>query len=322
METTVKESVLINVFEMFVKRLDDLQDSINRMNNYLINEARFKTNDIISGSIFNYPFEIYNCKFDKKRYAYVYIKLLNKENSMTLYDIIWNIWDTNNQLNLTPSQECQQKKLQEFMQKHFGEDKYKEIIEGIKLYLTESESDDKYITCNYHNIDTIYEYLPEYIINLYMTQNENIQEFKSFNHLNYCIGINYVNENEIYVDELLKSILDILKKYNYSADNIEYVKVYGIDYNLHKLITFYDSNISTNKNKRILIAEYVDGLCYCIRDRIRETILDFLISKNTDLPFFEDLDEIAYLLDILRVPPEQDELNEGIVENNNQDIIN
>ena len=89
--TLLSENVLINVFEMLIDRLDNMNVNINKMNNYLINEARFKTNNIISGGIFNYPFEIQNYKFDKKNYAFVTIKLNDNLNHKTLYDIVWSI---------------------------------------------------------------------------------------------------------------------------------------------------------------------------------------------------------------------------------------
>ncbi len=309
-ESLVKESVLINVFEMFIKRLDELQDSINRMNNYLINEARYKTNDIISGSVFNYPFEIYNYKFDRKKYAYVYIKLTN--DMISLYDIIWNIWDNNlnDNVNYTNYVKLVQNNLEKFMHIHFGEERYKELVVNISKYLNEKEQDEKYISCEYNNIDSCYEYLPEYILNQYITTN--ISNFKSFNHQNYCISINYVSENDLYVDELVGNVLLNLKQYGYKANNIEYIKVYGLDVNLHNLISCYDMNICDKNKRRDIIRDYLNGLCYCAKDKIRDTILDFLVSNNTDLPFFQDLDEVAYILDLLKLPISDDEILQDI----------
>lgn len=323
-ESCVKESVLINVFEMFIKRLDELQDSVNRMNNYLINEARFKTNDVISGSVFNYPFEIHNYKFDKKMYAYVYIKLLNKEGAVSLYDLWWNIWDPNHVpiIFLTDKDKVQQKELNDFMLFHFGTDKYNKIKEGIQIYLNDKKSEgdeDKFISCLYYDIDTLYEYLPEYVLNAYITINEKIQNFKSFNHLNYCIGINYVNDQAIYIDELIESVLTSLKKFGYKSNDIQCIKVFGLDNNLQKLLSFYDMSMSCNdiKKRRFLVQEYVNNLCYCTRDKIRDSILDFLVSKNTELPFFDDIDEVAYILDILKIP-DLEELDDDIEDLNEE----
>ena len=127
----VSDSILIDVFEMLINRIDTMNDTVSKMSDYLVSDARFKTNNIISGKIFNYPFEIQNYKFDKKRFAFVSIKLKDKLSHKTLYDIIWAVLSDEEIIDYRDSKIME--KMKENIKKEFGLDKYNEFLKGIKI---------------------------------------------------------------------------------------------------------------------------------------------------------------------------------------------
>lgn len=317
-EDSVKESVLINVFEMFVKRLDEMQDSINKMNNYLINEARYKTNDIIAGSIFNYPFEIHNFNFDKKMYAYVYIKLNNNPSDVSLYDIWWSIFD-NERISIDDWNDKRvslKKNLDAFMLNHFGKERFDEMKKKLKLYIDDTDVKDEYqnyVTCKHYDIDTLYDYLPEYVINEFVTKQEKTNgNFKSFNHLNYCISINFANENKsMFIDELVDDLLVKLGRLGYKPNDFQYIKIVGTDYFMHNLLSFYDMNVPcTNKEKQqSQTKDYIEQLCHCTREKMRAQLVEYAMSKNADLPFFEDMEDFTFIMETLRYTDDDETQN-------------
>jgi hypothetical protein len=300
-ESVLSETVLINVFDMLIDRLDTMNDNISKMSIYLINEARFKTNNTISGGIFNYPFEIHNYKFDKKNYAFVTIKLNNNLNHKTLYDIVWCIL-TNEKLDDYNELKVQNSIIN-FIKSFFGINLYNKMIEGVKLYIDEEK--EEYLTCKNYKLDTIYEYLPEFIINEFITKNEKIQYFKSFNHVSYAINISFIDQTKtLYIDELIDSILLNLKAYGYSASDINSIKIVGIDYFINNLISFYDMNEINYDVVKPKVIDYIKQLCPYSREKIRT----ILIKYDRDcqlLPIFKNIENIKFLIDTL----EQDEFN-------------
>lgn len=291
----VSENVLINVFDMLIERLDVMSDNINKMNTYLINEARYKTNNIISGGIFNYPFEIQNYKFDKKNYAFVTIKLNDNLEHKTLYDIVWSIL-LNEKLD-----EYNEDKLQntiiDFIKNSLGIDFYNNILQGVKIYMDEEK--EEYLSCKKYDLDTIYEYLPEFIINEFVTKNEKNQHFKSFNHVSYAINISFIHQNKtLYIDELLDIILSNLKQYGYNISDINTIKIVGLDYFMHNLITFYDINELNHELVKPKVSEYIKQLCPCICEKIRNNIMEHGRECKI-LPIFKNIEIISFLMDIL-----------------------
>lgn len=308
-EQLVSESVLINVFEMLVKRLDEMQDSICKMNTYIVNEARNKTNDVIEGSIFNYPFEVHNHNFCRTMFAYVYIKLNNKRKDVSLYDIFWSFWE-NDRISIDKMSGHQQNlrnKIGNFMKETLGIEKYNEIKQGLEHYVSDTDSEEdneKYLCCSYYGIDTLYDYLPEYILNEFMIRNEHVQNFKSFNHTGYCMSIRYASEynNLLYVDQLIDDIIVKLKKYGYQPGDFEYIKVVGLDTHMHNLLSFYDMNVpcSEVEKQRQQVEEYVDKLCNCTRERLIDTILEYVTTKNLDIPIFNNIEDFEFIMELLR----------------------
>lgn len=305
-EQTVSESVLINVFDMLVKRLDEMQDSISKMNTYIINEARNKTNDVIEGSIFNYPFEVHNHNFFKTMFAYVYIKLNNEKTDVSLYDIFWSLWEKDPHM-MSDNQQNIRNNIVKFMQETLGIEKYNEIKKGLDCYVSESDSEEdteKFLCCSHYGIDTLYDYLPEYVLNEYIIKNETVKNFKSFNHTGYCISIRYASEynNLLYVDQLIDDILVKLKKYGYKPNDIEYIKVVGLDTHMNNLLSFYDMNVpcSEVEKQRQKVENYINKLCNCSRERLIDTILECVTSKNLDLPIFNCIEDFEFIMDILR----------------------
>jgi hypothetical protein len=293
--TLLNKNVMINVFEMLINRIDNMNDNINKINTYLVNEARFKTNNIIDGCIFNHPFEIQNYNFDKKNYAFITIKLNDKLNHRTLYDIIWSIL-----LNeeITDYREAKiQNSMIDFIKNSFGIDLYNKIVDGIKLYIDEENED--YLTCKKYDIDTTYEYLPEFIINEFVIKNDQNQYFKSFNHVSYGINISFINQNKsIYIDELIDLILLSLKQYGYNALDINNIKIVGLDYFMYNLISFYDINELNHDLIKPKVIDYIKQLCQCVKDKLRKTIMDHSRECKI-LPIFKNIEIIEFLMDIL-----------------------
>lgn len=298
---SVSESVLIDVFDMLVKRIDQIQDTITKMNTYLVNEARFKTNNIISGSIFDYPFEIENYKFDKKRYAYVSLHFEPSKEIVTLYDLLWSIWDENYiKVDLSYKQRKTRENLRQFLSERFDETTFESIEKGMKAYLSD-ERNEHYMSCSTYDIDTLYDHLPEYIINEFITKNEKIPFFKSFNHIDNVLSINFAHPHKtMFVDELIHQVLKVLHEYGYKDSDIRTIKIVGVDFFLHSLLSYYDMNgdCSNKSEQRRQVAEYIGQLCHCTRDRIRNTLLEHG-NENHNLPFFSSVEDVAFLLDIL-----------------------
>lgn len=291
----LNENVMINVFDMLIKRIDSLQDSVNKTNSYLLNEARYKTNNIICGSIFNYPFEIHNYKYDKKMYAYIQIKLHHNKNNMSLYDNWWDIWNSE---DLSKSNSMTQK-LKIFMVDHFGNKMFNDIEQGIKDYFR--LEDDTFITCKYYGIDSLYDYLPEYILNIFMTNHEKIPGFKSFNHIEDTININFRTPHRaLYIDELIDYTLARLECYGYKRCDIACMKIVGLDYAMHHLISFYDMNVEcVNKEKQEnAVKEYIEKLCSCTRDKLRSTVIEHGAERPM-LPIFSNIDNAVFILNVL-----------------------
>lgn len=267
---SVQESVLINVFEMFIKRMDRLSDIITRMETYLIEDARHKSNNAIySGVIFGFPkLEIQNFNFHK--HGYVYMKFQIRQGVNTLYNKLLNI--------LKGKEDSMCADLQKFI---------KEKIPNYD-YLEDNDKCTDY-KCNDYNIDTLYEYLPEYILNEYITKKLCLNDFVSFNHTEF-ITIHYENKNELYIDELLKKVFTELEKVGYTANDFVTVNIVGLDKYLHNLIKIYDMHTpSSNVEKQHeLMKNYIDSLCLCEKRELSTSILECLTAQNITLPIFND----------------------------------
>jgi hypothetical protein len=309
----VSESTLIDVFDMLIKRLDTVQDTIAKMNAYLMNEARYKTNNIISGSIFDYPFEIHNYKFDKKRHAYIHITLNGNGDRTTLYDILWSIWDPSYTTGqLTRKQEKIKNNLREFMIALFGENTFESIVTNAQRFL-QNDKEEQYITCKYYNIDTLYDHLPEYILNEFMTKHEKLPGFKSFNHVDDILTVSYAHPHKnLFVDELLNVIIKHLSDYDYNVSDIQSVQIIGLDFFLQNLLCFYDmvGECGDKAKQQAQAADYINQLCLCTRDRLRNLLLEHG-SESPLLPIFKNMEDVSFLLDMLE--PEMTILEQVIV---------
>lgn len=280
----VNDSTLINVFEMLINRIDIMNYTVNKMNNYLVSEARFKTNNIISGEIFNYPFEIQNYKFDKKRFAFVSIKLKEKLSHKTLYDIIWTILSDEEIVNYKDSKIMELMK--ENIKKEFGLDKYNEFLEGIKIYLM--HENEEYLTCKKYNIETIYEYLPEYLINNFVIATQEKPNFNTFNHIGYNMNISFENDENIYVDDLINKIMDNIKQYGYIINDINEMKIVGLDSVFYNFVKLYNLNEINHELIKPHITKYLDELCPCIKDKIKRSIIEYINDDCQILPILNN----------------------------------
>lgn len=291
---SVSESTLITVFEMMIKRIDEMQDSINKMNTYLITDARYKTNNVLSGKIFNYPFEIHNFNLDKKQYAYIYIKFDSK--TMNLYSLWWSIFDKSYDITiLNHTQERIRSILEELTIKYIGEENRKNILK----YIDNNEDNIKYITCTEYNIDTIYNNLPEFIINEYITKINKNKFFKSTYHQDYTLSINFISEANLFIDEIIQTVLNYTDQYGYKHSDIEYIKIVGIDCYIHDLLEFYNSrpeNKIVQKNK---LQEYITNLTENEKKRLKNLLLTYSNYCPIILPFFENVNDTVFLLDLL-----------------------
>jgi hypothetical protein len=276
----VSDSILIDVFEMLINRIDTMNDTVSKMSDYLVSDARFKTNNIISGKIFNYPFEIQNYKFDKKRFAFVSIKLKDKLSHKTLYDIIWAVLSDEEIIDYRDSKIME--KMKENIKKEFGLDKYNEFLKGIKIYLT--DENEEYLTCKKYNIDTIYEYLPEYLINKFVVSTQEKPIFNTFNHIGYNMNISFENDENIYIDDLINKIMDNMKQYGYTINDINEMKIVGLDSIFYNFIKLYNLNEFNHELIKPHITKYLDELCPCIKEKIKASILEYINDGCQILP--------------------------------------
>lgn len=291
---SVQESTLITVFEMMIKRIDDLQDSINKMNTYLITDARYKTNNVLSGQIFNYPFEIHNFNLDKKQYAYIYIKFSNK--TMNLYNLWWSIFDKSYDItNINHIQEQIRTILEELTIKCIGEKNRENILK----YIENNEDNIKYITCSHYEIDTLFNNLPEFIINEYITKINNNKSFKSTYHQDYSASINFMSETDLFIDEIIRKVLEYTDKYGYKHTDIEYIKIVGIDYYIHDLLEFYNSRPENKIIQKNKLQEYIKNLTENEKKRLKNLLLTYSNYCPIILPFFENVNDTLFLLDLL-----------------------
>jgi len=293
----ISDSILIDVFDMLINRIDTMNDTVNKMSDYLVSEARFKTNNIISGKIFNYPFEIQNYKFDKKRFAFVSIKLKEKLSHKTLYDIMWAVLSDE---ELTDYRDSKIMKLmKENIKKELGDDIYNKFLDGIKIYL--KDENEEYLTCKKYDIDTIYEYLPEYLINRFVLATQEQPLFSAFNHIGYNMYISFENYENIYVDDLINKIIDNIKQYEYTMNDISEIKIVGLDYQFYNFIKLYNLNEFNHELIKPHITIYLDDVCPCIRIKIKDNILQYINDNCQILPILNNKEMQILLPNLLDI---------------------
>jgi hypothetical protein len=303
-DMSVSESVLINVFDMLVKRIDVMTDLVTKLNSFMINETRGKTDNytIAPNFIFNYPFEIQNVKFDRCMYGYVHMKL--KTDAMSLHDIWWSLWEKDYNTNgLTQTQLAVREKLYSFVLSHFSAELYAKVCNGLHQY--KETDDESLLTCQYYGIDTLHDQLSEYVLNEFMTKGEQIKEFKSFNHSDIFININCAYEqNSLYIDELIQTILSQLSSYGYKPNDFIYVKVVGLDFDMSQLVDVcrfdvsYDSaDLKTMRREKA--CKYINTLCSCAKRRLRLCMMDLVTNGKDTSILFSNFEDIFFLLDKL-----------------------
>lgn len=291
---SVPESTLITVFEMMINRIDELQDSVNKMNTYLITDARYKTNNVLSGKIFNYPFEIHNFNLDKKQYAYIHIKFNN--NVMNLYNLWWSIFDNSYDIsNLNIMQEKIRIILEELTIKYIGE----KNRANIKKYIDDNEDNIAYITCSYYDIDTLFNNLPEFIINEYITKINNNKFFKSTYHQDYSMSINFISDIDLFIDEIIKKVLEYTDQYGHKHNDIEYIKIVGIDYHVHELLELYNARPENKIIQKNKLQEYIKNLTENEKRKLKNLLLTYSNYCPIVLPFYENVNDTVFLLDLL-----------------------
>lgn len=292
----VSDEVLIDVFEMLIKRIDTMNDTIEKMNDYLVSEARFKTNNIISGKIFNYPFEIQNYNFAKKRHAFISIKLKDKLHHKSLYDITWSLLMNEELSEYTDIKNMEL--IKDSIINTLGEEALIKMQEGINLYVNEER--EEYLTCKKYNIDTIYEYLPEYLINNFIILgNEKNSYIKSFNHVSYNINICIETVENLYIDDVIELILNSLRPYRYNTNDIQEVKIVGMNLITHEFIKNYymnELNLDLIKEK---MKDYINKKCSCIKEQIKVDIIEYIKSGCQIIPILSNIDMIEFILVLL-----------------------
>jgi len=300
-DMSVREDVLIDVFEMLVKRLDSMNEVITKLNSFMLTETRRKVNNdtIPPGSIFNYPFEIQNFRFDKRMYGYVSLKLNMDSDTITLLDLWWNLWDADySQKPRTVVQFNALDKLRSFVIGHLSPDTYKKIEAGMERY-KECE-DDACLTCTYYGIESVYDQLSTHMLNEFITKNEGVKEFVAFDHSDICLNIHFVNEGKsLYIDEMLQTILVRLSPYGYKPNDFVYVKVVGLDFDMSQFIshTRFDVTIEDcneeYRQRRIKKANvYIQSLCNCAKRRLRRTLMDLVSPENDTLHLLHSFDDV------------------------------
>lgn len=289
----ISESTLINVFEMVVQRLNALEISIENINKTLLYDARYKTNDIFHGEIFNYPFQIENYKLAKKKYAYVYIKLTERGDFNSLYDILMSIFDFTfiDLKTLTNKQKQTREQLKVFLQKHYSK--------VLKTLVSISVLNDKHLTTLYHKIDSLHTNLLEHILNHFV----NIDTFGTFNHVDNAISILFSSRSEsLYVDQIIDSILtELTTRFDYKAQDIENIKIVGLSSkDLYDLVKIYDINSGCCDidKQRAKVIDYIGKLSDTKRLELRKTLIE-QGKERPILPIFADKKETNFICDSL-----------------------
>jgi hypothetical protein len=292
----ISESTLINVFEMVVQRLNAVENSLDNLNKFLIHEARYKTNNILHGGIFNYPFEIENYKFDKKQYAYIHIKLDERGDFHSLYDILMSIFDFTflNLKSLSRKQIQLREKLKQFLKKH-----YQEVLNTL---VSCSVITDKKITTSFHSINnTLYTNILELILNHFVTSELKLEGFKTFNHIDGTLSIIFSeNHKALYIDQLLNKVIENLSILDYTPNDITHIKVVGLTKELKKIVQIYDINsgcCDIDKQRSQLI-DKIAKMSESTRLELRKLIIEHM-KERPILPIFNDKKETSFLCDSL-----------------------
>ena len=292
----ISESTLINVFEMVVQRLNTIENSLDNLNKFLIHEARYKTNNILHGGIFNYPFEIENYKFDKKQYAYIHIKLDERGDFHSLYDILMSIFDFTflNLKSLTRKQIQLREKLKLFLKKN-----YEQVLNSL---VSCSVLTEKKLSTSHHAINnTLYTNVLELVLNDFIINELKLPGFKSFNHIDGILTILFAeNHKSLYVDELLEKIMNNLSILDYTPDNITHVKVVGLTRELQKIIKIYDINSGCCDidKQRSQVIEKIAKISDLKRVDLRKLIIEHM-KERPILPIFKEKKETSFLCDLL-----------------------
>ena len=288
----ISESTLINVFDMFVERLNNIETSIEHINKTLIYDARYKTNHVLHGSIFNYPFEIENYRLDKKKYAYVHIKFSERGDFTSLYDILMSIFDFTfiNLKMLSEKQVKLRENLKKFLQKHYPR--------VLKTLVSISVLNDKHLTTLYHKIESLHTNLLEHILAHFVE----IDTFDTFNHVDNALSIMFSSQSEsLYVDQLIDTVLfKLAENFDYKAQDILKIRIVGLTKDLFEIAKIYDINsgCSDVDKQRSKVIDQIAKIPDNKRLELRKNILEQAKEKPI-LPIFTEKKETIFLCDSL-----------------------
>jgi hypothetical protein len=288
----ISESTLTNVFEMFVQRLNTIETSIETINKLMIYDARYKTNHIIHGCVFNYPFEIENYKLDKKKYAYINIRLTERGDFNSLYDILMSIFDCTfiNLKALTEKQAKLREHLKKFIFQHYPQ--------VLKTLVSISALNDKHLTPSFHKITSLYSNILEHILAHYVK----INTFDTFNHVQDSLSIMFSSQAEpLYVDQIIDQVLSKLaSEFDYKMHDILDIKIVGLSKELFDITKFYDINsgCADIDKQRAQIIEHIAKIPTGKRIEIRKNIIEHAKERQI-LPIFANKKEMSFLCDSL-----------------------
>lgn len=292
MDSVIKESTVIQFIDVLIKRFNDFESKLDTVLVYTQNDARYKTEHEIDGSIFGFPFKIKNNGFDKKSLAHVQIGFKKENNNM--YKIFLSNWQV---IEDMPSKYKQiADKLKDITITLMG-DYYEKFCENVKNGTDHALDISTYNT----NINTDqYDMISEFVINKYMT-NELLTRISNYNQASLVANMFYSDVEDIFVDELIKGLLEKLAPYGISASEIEYVQVTGISTTMKKLLVHFNKlgGCFDNDQRRDEVAEMLAQLCSCARNSLKMELI-YHIRHKRSLPIFQEDEELDFVMDLLR----------------------
>jgi len=294
MDGFVNENTVVEFLDVLIRRFNDLETKLDLVLDYTKNDARYKTEHEIDGSIFGFPFTIKNYGFDKKSLAHVQIGFKTENNNMhKIYLSNWQNFD-GMPTKYKPVAEKLKDMTQHLLGKHY--DSFCENMknpENIAMALSVTSYDP--------DIDTKqYDMISEYVINAYIT-GESVRNIMDYNQVALLANMFYVSGPEVFIDELIQDVLDRLAPYGVSPKEIDYIQVTGISPLMRRLMRFYNKlgGCFDNEERRYLVADMIGELCSCARHSLKMELI-YNMRHRKSLPIFQEEEEFDFVMGLIK----------------------
>lgn len=294
MEGFVNENTVVEFLDVLIRRFNDLEAKIDLVLDYTKNDARYKTEHEIDGSIFGFPFTIKNYGFDKKSLAHVQIGFKTDNNNM--HKIFLSNWQALEgfPLKYKPVAERMKDMTQNLLGTY-----YESFCENMKH--PENIAMALAVTSYDPDIDTKqYDMISEYVINSYMT-GENMRHISEYNQVALIANMFYVSGPDVFIDELIKDVLDRLAPYGVSPKEVDYIQVTGISPLMKRLMKFYNKlgGCFDTEERRDRVADMIGELCGCSRHSLKMELI-YNMRHRKSLPIFQEEAEFDFVMGLLK----------------------